>query len=62
MSGEVMILHLDLVTSSLQEQFMFIHKALIDALSTKEFKITASQVVKRSRNKTLLSEEFQVCI
>ena len=39
---------------------MFVHKALIDALSTKKFKTTSSQIVKKCRNTGLITEEFQV--
>lgn len=39
---------------------MFVHKALNDALNTKNFKTTAGQLVKKSGNITLLTEEFQV--
>ena len=43
-----------------QDQFMFVHKALIAALSPKKFKTTSSQIVKKCRNTGLIPEEFQV--
>ena len=39
---------------------MFVHRALCDALRTKNFKTTTSQLVRKTKNTELLNDEFQV--
>ena len=41
---------------------MFVHKALSDALSTQKFKTSATELVKKAKDETLLAQEFQVSL
>lgn len=41
---------------------MFVHKALIDAISSRDFVTESGHLSTKVRNEKLIAEEFQVCL